>query len=210
MSEPGPRGEWNPSSPVGEDARPWWRKKRFLIPIAVVAVCVFLGAVTSPSSKDDPADNGPADQRDFVAAVEKGRDGYKDTENEIKQRQLQTERDEAVCAAVPERSVSDWVGTIAEVDTSGSGRGILEVEIAEDTRLATWGNSFSDYSDDTLIDKDSPIYSALAELEVGDTVVFSGTFFDDDDTCLSEQSVTLNGQMSSPTFVFRFTELQGE
>ena len=155
----------------------------------------------------EAAKNGPADQRALVKAVAVGRAGYEATDNELKQRQIQKQRDAAVRAAVRGLKVTDWVGEIRSIDTNGGGKGVLELSIGDDTKISTWNNAFSDYDDKTLIPMDSAMYDALVQLEEGDRIRFSGTFFRDDALGLKEQSLTLHGQMMTPNFVFRFSKI---
>lgn len=154
------------------------------------------------------AKNGPKDQQAFVKAVIAGRAGYEDTDNELKQRQIQRTRDRAVCAAVPHRKVANWVGEIKSLDTNGEGKAVLELEIGEGTKVSTWNNAFSDVSDRTLISMDSPMYTTLVGLVEGESIRFSGTFIAEAGSCLGEQSLTLYGKMKTPSFTFRFSKVK--
>jgi hypothetical protein len=42
---------------------------------------------------------------------------------------------------------------------------VLEVELADHLKVATWNNGLSDVGDHTLIGTDSKVYDALADLE---------------------------------------------
>jgi hypothetical protein len=45
-------------------------------------------------------------------------------------------------------------------------------------------------------------------MKEGDEVVFSGTFFASDVDCVEEHSMGLQGSMSEPEFIFRFTSVK--
>ncbi len=108
---------------------------------------------------------------------------------------------------MPGRKVSNWVGKIKNLDTNGEGKAVLELRIGKDTKISTWNNAFSDTFDNTLIPMDTAMYTTLVDMEKGDAVRFSGTFIDDTETCLAEHSLTLSGQMNTPNFVFRFSDV---
>jgi hypothetical protein len=156
----------------------------------------------------DKAAAGPPDQQALLQAVIAGREGYESTDNELKQRQAQRARKEALRAAVPNLKVQDWVGEIRSIDTNGEGKAVLELSIGADTKVATWNNALSDIGSDTLISMDSPMYETLVTLEKGDRVRFSGSFFSDDEQGLEERSLTFHGQMKTPNFVFRFSSIK--
>jgi hypothetical protein len=87
-----------------------------------------------------------------------------------------------------------------------SGYGVLEIEIANGIHVSTNNNSFSDIGDHTLIAPDSPIYQTLLGLKPQTEVRFSGSFFNNSDSdCVREHSLTMNGSMTEPDFLFRFT-----
>ncbi len=153
------------------------------------------------------AAKGPAEQQALLQAVVTGRSGYEATDNELKQRQAQAVRSEALRAAVPSLDATEWVGTIRSIDTNGEGKAVLELAIGDDTKVSTWNNAFSDLMDNTLIPMDSPMYETLVNLEEGDKVKFSGTFFKDSEQGLKESSLTFNGQMMTPNFVFKFSSI---
>lgn len=63
------------------------------------------------------------------------------------------------------------------------------------------------YNTSTRIPMSSPLYKTVRELAQGDVVRFSGKFTGDNDTCISEKSVTLNGHLDTPTFSFVYSGL---
>jgi hypothetical protein len=164
-------------------------------------------AAAAKAAADKAAENGPPNEQALNAAVTTGKNAFDGTDNEIRQGQAQSMRNQALCAAVPTFQATNWVGSINSISTNGGGKGVLELQIGPDTKIATWNNVLSDVSDNTLIPQTSPIYGKLANLSEGDKVTFSGRFFHDGDNCLEEQSLTKVGKMDTPNFVFRFTSL---
>jgi uncharacterized protein YheU (UPF0270 family) len=99
------------------------------------------------------------------------------------------------------------VGEIRSIDTNGEGKAVLELNIDDDTKLGTWNNAFSDFEEHTLIPVDSAMYETLVNMNEGDHIRFSGTFFRDNEQGLKEKSITFEGQMQTPNFVFRFSSI---
>ncbi|MNF12751.1 hypothetical protein D3C80_2143530 [compost metagenome] len=61
--------------------------------------------------------------------------------------------------------------------------------------------------DGTLIDKGTPLYSALLTMSVGDAVTVSGGFLPSEEDGVKETSLTIRGSMSDPEFLFRFNDI---
>lgn len=118
-----------------------------------------------------------------------------------------TNRDKAICKLLKSKTVSGWTGEVETLDTNGDGLGVLAIKIADDIKVSTWNNAFSDLQDKTLIETDSPIFATMASLSEGDRVTFSGTFISDPESCIGEQSLTDNGSTQTPTFTMRFSKL---
>jgi hypothetical protein len=59
----------------------------------------------------------------------------------------------------------------------------------------------------TLIPHGSALYDQVAKLAVGTTVIFSGIFGPGDRDYLEEMSMTEEGSMTDPEFLFKFTNI---
>jgi hypothetical protein len=105
--------------------------------------------------------------------------------------------------------VNGWTGKLTNIDANGEGKGVLEIEIAKGVHIRTWNNAFSDIGDDTLIEPSSPVFASALALKKGQVLHFSGSFLDttDDGECVRENSMTLNGKLQTPGFIFRFSEV---
>lgn len=106
--------------------------------------------------------------------------------------------------------VKDWTGLVSELDAVSDGRGILAVQISPMVTLHTENNALAEKLGEptTLIPIDSPLYATVVKLAVKQHVRFSGTFFPSPDDCMKETSLTPEGGMEEPEFLFRFTDVQ--
>lgn len=87
-------------------------------------------------------------------------------------------------------------------------RGVLYVSLAPNIRIETWNNDFSDSSRHTLIAPLSQLFAVISQMKEGDEVVSFGTSFASDVDCVEEHSMGLQGSMSEPEFIFRFTSVK--
>ena len=71
--------------------------------------------------------------------------------------------------------------------------------------MRTWSRESDDAEDHTLIDPNSDVYRALANLKSGDRVQFDGVFRPHGATCIHETSIFAKNGMLTPSFVFAFT-----
>jgi hypothetical protein len=85
--------------------------------------------------------------------------------------------------------------------------GVLTIEVSDNVEIGTWNNALSDFLDKTLIEPDTALFATLTSLAQGDEVYITGYFFKSDVDCVKESSLTLNGSMTEPYFIFRFTEI---
>jgi hypothetical protein len=132
--------------------------------------------------------------------------------NEMAQGGTRAQRRIAICQSlnVPGQGVlvSNWVGQIDKLSSNSDGKGVLYVSHAPNIWVETWNNDFSDSSHHTLIPPLSQLFAVISQMKEGDEVVFSGTFFASDVDCVEEHSMGLQGSMSEPEFIFRFTSVK--
>ncbi len=147
----------------------------------------------------------PPDEQEFLEAVQRGRAAFQSAPNEMAQGGTRSQRRLAICQTLTQTSVFNWVGHIEKLLSNSDGRGVLKISIAKDIRVETFNNDFSDDTRHTLIDPTSSLFAALSHMKEGDPVVFSGSFFPSQVDCTEEHSVTLEGSMTDPEFVFRFS-----
>jgi hypothetical protein len=128
--------------------------------------------------------------------------------NELAAGGIRSSRQQAICDALNNQQASDWVGRIETLTSNGDGKGVVSLSITQYIHVATWNNSLSDIRDNTLIDPTSSMFKQVAALKVGDLVIFSGRFASSNTDCVGEQSVTLQGSMTSPEFTMRFSSIR--
>jgi hypothetical protein len=147
----------------------------------------------------------PADEQEFIRAVQSGQADFKAAPNEMAQGGARSHRRLEICRNLAHLFVSAWVGKVAKLGSTGDGKGVLEVALVPDIRVETWHIDLSDTSYRTLIEPSSSLFAAVSRMRQADQVLFSGTFFPSDLDCVEEHSVSLEGSMTDPEFVFRFT-----
>ncbi|WP_426610580.1 hypothetical protein [Bradyrhizobium sp. McL0616] len=104
--------------------------------------------------------------------------------------------------------MKNWIGKLVRLTTNGDGKGVVVVEIAPGIVVKTFSTSLSDAGSDTLVEPDTKLYFALGEAVQGDYVKFSGSFFAKATDCFLEDSLTMNGSLSSPEFIMRFINVE--
>lgn len=150
----------------------------------------------------------PSDQQNFVWAVTETKTRYASFRgNEMAQGGTRPERASRLCQMGYPRAITGWTGTLRQATTNGDGRGVLSIEIAPDIYLKTWNNALSDIGDNTLLDPNSYVFSVASGMRVGQRVRFAGTFLRGTTDCVREGSMTMDGSMRRPEFLFRFSDL---
>nr|VFJ66825.1 MAG: zinc-ribbon domain-containing protein [Candidatus Kentron sp. DK] len=150
----------------------------------------------------------PSDQVQFIDAVEKFSNDFRDAKNELQQSALRDQRRSELSKLVRARTVSSWVGTISQLGTNTEGKAILSIQVSPDIEIKTWNNALSDINSNTLIAKSSELYSSLFNLSRGQQVEFSGDFFSSKIDYIEETSMTIQGSMRNPEFLFKFKSVK--
>jgi hypothetical protein len=186
---------------------------RFLSILAVAPIA--LAGCEKPDSEqvdfDKPATATtrmmPADERTMIVIIQRAHRAFDAAgSNELQAGSTRPARSLELCEFFKTTSVKNWTGVTSHLSTNNDGRSILTVKIADDIEIGTWNNAVSDTFHRTLIEPDS-VYRSDLELRKGMPVIFSGEFFRKDSDCLYESSATLRASMTSPTFIFKFTNV---
>jgi hypothetical protein len=74
--------------------------------------------------------------------------------------------------------------------------------------LRTTNNDLSDILDHTLLDPSSNVFRQALSLSKGQRILFSGSFLPSETDCVQEISLTQEGSMTDPEFLFHFTDVQ--
>jgi hypothetical protein len=222
--------ESNEVTPTG---RPWYKKKRFIIPFALMVLIVGFGGSSSSDSEDtnsasveasaseapeevipteDPnmSDYGlyPQSQADFISLVEKAREDLDDAETDLQESVIVRGRDKALCGVLSSRVANKWVGEVKNVGANGEGKAYLEIEIANDIRVQTWNNALSDIFDNTLIPTSSKFFDRLVAMQKGDLVYWSAKFLSDSNSCLKGANLTEYFYGKDPKFIVDFKDVK--
>jgi hypothetical protein len=149
----------------------------------------------------------PASEREFISIVETFKARYEQAPNEFQKSTLRRERSQAMAMILPDLSIADWIGDISSMHTTQDERGILAVKLRNSSiSLQTVNNVLSDaFLSGTLIPHGSPLYEEIANLSVGTPVTFGGRFTLGQLDHVREESITEEGSMTDPEFIFTFT-----
>jgi hypothetical protein len=151
----------------------------------------------------------PLAQKRFMAAVTKAQDTAENADNDLQLGGALSTRNKTICDTVGRGAVRGWVGEVSLLDANGEGKGILEIELADDVHVGTWNNFLSDAVDNTLIEA-GPLFDKIINLEEGQRVRFSGELVEElgGDPCINDSRMTLYGKVSDPAFIFRFSDVR--
>ena len=180
--------------------------------IVIVFVAIISGGSNSSNSSSPSANVAsalvlPAAESQFISIVSAAQSASRQVENDMQRGGVKAKRDNALCQQMPSSSVSNWVGTVAKVDSNSDGKGVFYVNIAPDINLETWNNALSDIEDNTLMEPGSRAFNAASMMKPGESVIFSGTFIPFVGDCIRESSLSLKGKVESPEFIFRFSQV---
>ncbi len=149
----------------------------------------------------------PKDQNQFIEVVSEYVRKYPSANNQLQQSALRDQRKVSISRSLKNYKISSWVGTINDLQTDTEGKAILSIRISPDIEIKTWNNSLSDIGSNTLIEKGSPVYEKLFSLSAGKKVEFSGNFIKSKLDHIKETSLTIDGSMSNPEFLFKFKSI---
>ncbi|WP_156527666.1 hypothetical protein [Bradyrhizobium stylosanthis] len=184
----------------------------------VTSVAVVIGAFIFLSPKEESSVNAtattsrqipiPDEQARFIAAIDSGRAAYKAGANEMAKGAARPQRAQLLCNGSSQlQRVQNWIGKVATLSSNGDGKGVLSIMIGNNVHVKTWNNFLSDTGAGTLIEPSSPLFRRASSLSVGQVVAFSGSFIPDRTDCVRESSMTLDGSIREPEFIFRFSDV---
>ena len=150
----------------------------------------------------------PGNEVAFVEAAQAARSSYQHASTDFQKGATRPERKQAICSVMRSMRVNDWIGKVSTLSTNGDGKGVLGIEVGPEIYVKTWNNAISDIGSNTLVEPGSDVFSTMGTLKKSELVKFSGSFFSSATDCVQEMSVTLNGSMTSPEFVFRFSKIE--
>jgi hypothetical protein len=194
----------------------------------VLALVGFVGVGVTAPPKEAPAADGqsvaapvapapvkvvapppplPEAQARLIGIVADYAQAYRAAPNDMAKGATRPARAAAICAAL-KTEVREWRGTVDDLKSTNEGWGVLEVRVAPNLSLKTWNNEMSDLGDKSLIRPGSPLHLAAMQLRKHQPVIVSGTLYRSDADCFREISFTVNGAMTDPDFLFRFSSVR--
>lgn len=221
-----------PAEETNPPKKPWYKKKRFIIPLSIFAIAVALSpsseesSTTSSSTTQQTSENAtesveteqetsipeygnyPSAQKDFIRIVEEARGKIDDAETELQESVALRQRDKDLCAVLDGRTATNWTGKITKVGANGEGKAHVEIELADDIRVMTWNNAFSDINDNTLISPNASFFDDLVAMPEDTTVTWSGRFLAGNNFCLKKANLTNLFYGKDPQFIVRFTDIK--
>jgi hypothetical protein len=215
---------------------PWFKKKKIMIPLILLVVVIAAsssgssenssesGSTSSSTSSEQAAEpveeepveeepvggefgNYPPSQLKFVKVIEEARNKIDAAETDLQESVALRKRDKDLCAILGNYTATNWTGVIDSVGANGEGKAHVEIKIADNVKIKTWSNAFSDLGDNTLIPSSSKFFDNLVALKDGDPVTFSATFLRGDNFCLKKANLTQTFYAIDPGFIVRFTNI---
>lgn len=159
-------------------------------------------ASSGTARRDDETDEAA-----FVSVVSDTRSEYNNGSNDMVKGAARVHRRERLCQLVQSMVVRGWTGTIVKLSSSSSGNGVLSVSIGPQITIGTTNNELSNSFDHTLLSPSSDVFRQVVSLSQDQQILFSGSFFPSDTDCVQETSLTQEGSMTDPEFLFRFTDV---
>jgi hypothetical protein len=216
---------------------PWYKQKKIIIPLVSLVVLISIvnsGSESENSPSTESATSAPADQsqdaespqpeavaeedskygvytsdqKEFIDVIVAARTAIDDAETDLQESVALRTRDKDLCKILSSNSAKNWVGVITEVGANGEGKAYVEIELADNVRVKTWNNAFSDLSDNTLIPTNASFFDRLVALTEDTKVIWSGKFLSDDDSCLKKANLTDVFYGIDPQFVVRFSDIK--
>jgi hypothetical protein len=215
---------------------PWFKKKKIIIPLVLLVVVIGASSsgsskdsmksdkATPSASSEKPAEpvaeepvkeepavgeygNYPAAQAKFIKVIEVAKDKIDAAETDLQESVALRTRDKDLCAILGNYTATNWTGVIDNVGANGEGKAYVEIKLADNVKVKTWNNAFSDSGDGTLIPETSKFFNSLVALKKGDLVTFSATFLGGDNFCLKKANLTQTFYAIDPGFIVRFTNV---
>lgn len=150
----------------------------------------------------------PSSQARFLATIDNYATQFRTAKNELQESSLRMGRGDAIVKMTgPALNVENWIGRITKLGTDGQDKAYIRVSIAPNIELVTFNMSALDMQG-TMIPPGSKLYSNLMGMAEGDEIRVSGTFIPDAQTGFQEASITINGAMTEPAFLFYFSHLE--
>jgi hypothetical protein len=156
----------------------------------------------------------PEDEAAFVNILMQSRAAWLDAPNDLARHGMRAARAAALCKANPGLSANGWTGRMDRVipdafpDYAGKPTARIIITLTSDISISTPSAPLLN-TPSTMVEAGTPIYETSATLRLGQRIRFSGHFVPGAD-CADEESLTLQGGMTSPRLKIVLTKLAAE
>lgn len=162
----------------------------------------------APVAAPPPGPTGLSEGQ-FVAIIDQASAAYDSGSNDMAKGAARPARARSICNAATGVQASEWRGTVETLSSNNEGKGVLTVRLSPHATVSTTNNALSDSMGmHTLIDPSSDVFRAATALHEGQAVIFSGSFAQNDKDCFEEMSMTQEGSMHDPEFLFAFSSVK--
>jgi hypothetical protein len=167
------------------------------LPIALLILIAILGQKNSDDARNSPL---AVEQQAFLSIIEQSRTKIYEVPNSLAASEALRLRDTSLAKFA---NVVGWQGVVLGVQRM-QGKGGISIDIGGANVVA---GVYLAYELDTLISPDNTrLFTEILNLKRGDRVVFSGRFVKNNGSVV-ELSYTGAGSVSSPEFLFEFSEI---
>ena len=157
-------------------------------------------------SGDQHYGSRPSSERKFLLDVATAQDAGEAARTDRQRQQVLSHRNDRVCHRLSHGRVSSWAGVLVSADRDGTGRGVVEIDLADHVQVGTWNNPASDADDQTRLRPGGLLRRVLA-LHPGDRVRFSGRLVASD-SCVNDSRVDLESKLADPEFIVTFSSIR--
>ena len=162
----------------------------------------------APVAAPPPEPTGLSEDQ-FLAIIDQASAAYDAGSNDMAKGAARPARAHSICNAATGVQASEWRGTVETLSSNNEGKGVLTVRLSPRATVSTTNNALSDSMGmHTLIDPSSDVFRAATALHEGQAVIFSGSFAQNDKDCFEEMSMTQEGSMHDPEFLFAFSSVR--
>lgn len=208
------------------------KKKTGCVTILAAIVCFFLligfigslindgdskSSSSSPPAASSSASTAPAKktiipkpeaQLKFEQVIAEYAKQFSDAANELQESTTRKNRGQALAGLGMGNQVSEWVGYLDSMATNSDGDAYIIISLNKNLKVGTWNNALSDIEDKSMIKSGTAVYNALSSMKKRQAIKFSGQFVRSKDDHFKEMSLTIQGSMKNPEYVFRFSKIE--
>ena len=159
----------------------------------------------------DPYFDFPNDEKLFIKILSEAQSQSKLAANDMAREGISNATYNRLYIYFCDRKISDWQGKIKSISAT-DGFGIVKIEVAPKIFLKTKQDVYSDSQYGSLISPKSDLFKEASSMQKGQSVRFSGNFIAGSrqalPRCMFELSVSTEGRLDEPEFLFKFDSIK--